>query len=86
VASNPLTILRVYGVMSVEIPPMGRLLTGWGAQLQGDERYLLMKIVILERHYAFQRQRPLRFSIRYEWTGSDHDSPCDVSSCALEVQ
>jgi hypothetical protein len=64
--------------MSVEIPPMRRSLTGWGGQLQGDERYLLQRIVILERHYAFQQQRPLRFSIRYEWTGSDHDSPCNA--------
>ena len=64
--SNPLTVPRVYGVMSVEIPPMRRSITGWGTQLQGDEQYLLQRIVILERHYAFQQQRPLRFSIRYE--------------------
>jgi len=72
--------------MSVGIPPMRRSLTGWGAQLQGDEQYLLQRIAILERQYAFQQQRPLRFSIRYERTRSDHDLPCDVSSCALEVQ
>jgi len=54
--SIPLTVPRVYGAMSVEIPPMRRSFTGWGAQLQGDERYLLQRIVILERHYAFQQQ------------------------------
>ena len=72
--------------MSVEIPPMRRSLTGWDGQLQGDERYLLQRIVILERRYALQQQRPLRFSISYERTGWNHDSPCDVSSCALEFQ
>jgi len=66
VGSNPLTVPRVYGAMSVESPPMRGLLTGWGGQLQGDERYPLQRIVILERYYAFQQQRPLRFSIRYE--------------------
>ena len=49
--------------MSVEIPPMRKSLTGWGGQLQGDEQCLLQRISILERHYAFQQQRPLRFSI-----------------------
>jgi len=51
--------------MSVEVSPIQRSLTGRGAQLQGDERYRLQRIVILERHHAFQQQRPLRFSIRY---------------------
>jgi len=72
--------------MSVEIPSMQRSITGWGAQLQGDEQYLVQRIVTLERQYAFQQQRPLRFSIRYEWTGSDHDSLCNSSSFSLEVK
>jgi len=46
--------------MSVGIPPVRGLLFGWGAQLQGDERWLLQRIVILERNDAFQQQRPLR--------------------------
>ena len=65
---------------------MRRSLTGWGGQLQGDERYLLQRIVIPEKPHAFQQQQPLRFSMRYEWTGSGHDSPCEISLCALEVQ
>jgi len=84
--SNSLKILRVSRAISVEIPPMRRLLTGRGAQLQGDERCLLQKIVTLERNDAFQHQRPLRFSIRYERTGSDHDSLCSASLWPLEAQ
>ena len=65
---------------------MRRSLTGWGAQLQGDERCLLQRIVILERHDAFQHQQPLRFSIRDERTGSDHDSLCKESLRPSEAQ
>ena len=66
--SNPLTILRDHGVMSVKIQPTRALLAAYDAQAQRDERPLLRRIVILENYYDFQRKQPLRFSIRYEQT------------------
>ena len=42
------------------------LLAGWNGQFQKDERSRLQGIVSLETNNAFQRQRRLHFSIRYE--------------------
>jgi len=46
-----------------------------GQKLQRDEQERLQKIGILESNYAFQRQRPLRFSIRHvaKLVGWGHD-------------
>lgn len=38
-------------------------------QLQRDKQYLLTRIVILGCNDTFQRQQPLRFSIRQKRTG-----------------
>ncbi len=43
-----LTIFRVDGAKSAEIPPMPRLLAGWDGQLQRNEQYCLPIIVILD--------------------------------------
>ena len=45
------------------------MLVGYDGQLQRDEPWLLERIVIPESNYVFQRQQPLRFSIRYRTTG-----------------
>ena len=68
--SSPLTVLRVCGAKSVEIPPRRILVSaGYDGRLQRDEHWLLQRIVIPESNYVFQLQRPLRFSIRYKRTG-----------------
>ena len=67
--SNLLTNLQVYGATNAEIPPTRTLLVGHDVQLQRSEQQVLQRIVILGNYYAFQQQRPLRFSIRCERTG-----------------
>ena len=68
--SNPLTVLRVCGATSVEIPPRRILMSaGNDGRLQRDEHWLRQRIVTPESNSVFQLQRPLRFSIRYKRTG-----------------
>ena len=71
--SNSSTILRVYGAMSVGIPPVRMSSAGRNGELLRDERYGLQRIVVPKRNDAFRRSRPLLFSI-----SSDTGTGCEL--------
>jgi hypothetical protein len=48
---------------------MRTLSAGWDGEWERGEQQRLQRIIILENNYPFRRQRPLRLSISYEWTG-----------------
>jgi hypothetical protein len=62
-------IPRVFEGTRAGIPSKRILAVGYDGKLQGNERWYLMRIVIVQGNDTFRHLRPLRVSIRSEQTG-----------------